>query len=181
MVLLMPVQEEESIAPVATEIEAETPAPMPENVEEIPAPMPEKLVIPIPKGLKYIEGIGDTYREKLRQTGIRNVEDLLDKGSTPKGRQEISETTGISEKLVLRWVNEADLYRIRGIGKEYAELLEAAGVDTVPELAQRVPANLLEKMTDANAQKKLVRHLPALTHVESWVSQAKNLPRKIQY
>ena len=169
MVVLMPVQEEASIAPA------------PEIEEEIPAPMPEKLVIPIPKGLKYIEGIGDTYREKLRQTGIRNVEDLLDKGSTPKGRQEISETTGISEKLVLRWVNEADLYRIRGIGKEYAELLEAAGVDTVLELAQRVPDHLLEKMAAANAQKKLVRHLPALAQVESWVSQAKSLPRKINY
>lgn len=181
MVLLMPVQEEESIAPVATEIEAETPAPMPENVEEIPAPMPEKLVIPIPKGLKYIEGIGDTYREKLRQAGIRNVDDLLDKGCTPQGRQEIAEITGISEKLVLRWVNEADLYRIRGIGKEYAELLEAAGVDTVPELAQRVPSHLLEKMEAANAQKHLVRHLPALAHVESWVTQAKNLPRKLTY
>jgi predicted flap endonuclease-1-like 5' DNA nuclease len=138
-------------------------------------------VIPIPKGLKYIEGIGDTYRQKLRQAGIRNVEELLDKGCTPRGREEIAATTGISDKLLLRWVNEADLYRIHGIGKEYAELLEAAGVDTVPELAQRVPANLLEKMADANAQKKLVRHLPALTHVESWVSQAKNLPRKIQY
>ena len=170
MVLLMPVQEEESIAPVATEIEAET-----------PAPMPEKLVIPIPKGLKYIEGIGDTYREKLRQAGIRNVDDLLDKGCTPQGRQEIAEITGISEKLVLRWVNEADLYRIRGIGKEYAELLEAAGVDTVPELAQRVPSHLLEKMEAANAQKHLVRHLPALAHVESWVTQAKNLPRKLTY
>ena len=181
MVLLMPVQEEESIAPVATEIEAETPAPMPENVEEIPAPMPEKLVIPIPKGLKYIEGIGDTYREKLRQAGIRNVDDLLDKGCTPQGRQEIAEITGISEKLVLRRVNEADLYRIRGIGKEYAELLEAAGVDTVPELAQRVPSHLLEKMEAANAQKHLVRHLPALAHVESWVTQAKNLPRKLTY
>ena len=73
------------------------------------------------------------------------------------------------------------MYRIRGIGKEYSELLEAAGVDTVPELAQRVPANLLEKMEAANEQKKLVRHLPSLANVESWVTQAKNLPRKINY
>ena len=83
--------------------------------------------------------------------------------------------------MVLRWVNKADLYRIRGIGKEYAELLEAAGVDTVPELAQRVPAHLLEAMGTANEQKKLVRHLPALAHVESWVAQARSLPRKITY
>jgi uncharacterized membrane protein/predicted flap endonuclease-1-like 5' DNA nuclease len=202
MVLLMPVQEEESIAPApetvaepsasvpekaeevpvsVPETEAEVPVSMAEKEEEIPAPMPEKLVIPIPKGLKYIEGIGETYRQKLRQAGIRNVDELLDKGSTPRGRQEIAETTGISEKLLLRWINEADLYRIHGIGKEYAELLEAAGVDTVPELAQRVPAHLHEKMGAANAQKKLVRHLPALAQVESWVTQAQNLPRKITY
>jgi uncharacterized membrane protein/predicted flap endonuclease-1-like 5' DNA nuclease len=180
LVLLMPIQEEESIAP-APENEAEVPAAVPVQEEEVPTSMPEKLVIPIPKGLKYIEGIGDTYRQKLRQAGIRNVEELLDKGCTPKGRQELAETTGISEKLLLRWINEADLYRIHGIGKEYAELLEAAGVDTVPELAQRVPANLLEAMGAANAQKKLVRHLPALTQVESWVTQAKNLPRKLTY
>jgi len=97
------------------------------------------------------------------------------------GREEIAAVTGISEKLVLRWVNQADLYRIRGIGKEYAELLEAAGVDTVPELAQRVPANLCEKMAEANAQRNLVRHLPALAQVESWVTQAKELPRRIHY
>ena len=179
MVLLMPV-EEEIFAP-APEPEAEVPAAVPEEVQEIPASMPEKLVIPLPKGLKYIEGIGDAYRQKLRQAGIRNVEELLDKGCTPRGRQEITETTGISEKILLRWINEADLYRIRGIGKEYAELLEAAGVDTVPELAQRVPAHLLEAMGTANTQKKLVRHLPALTQVESWVAQAKSLPRKITY
>jgi predicted flap endonuclease-1-like 5' DNA nuclease len=191
MVLLVPVEEALSFVP-APEQEAEIPAPVPEPVQEIPIPvpeeeqeipssMPEKLVIPLPKGLKYIEGIGEAYRQKLRQAGIRNVDELLDKGSTPRGRQEIADTTGISEKLLLRWLNEADLYRIRGIGKEYAELLEAAGVDTVPELAQRVPAHLLEAMGAANAQKKLVRHLPALTQVESWVTQARELPRKISY
>jgi len=202
MVLLMPVIEEEMFAFVpAKEEDVVAPAPekeeekiasvpakeeemiahAPEKEEAMVASMPEKLVIPIPKGLKYIEGIGDVYRQKLRQAGIRNVEQLLDKGSTPRGRDEIAEATGISEKLILRWVNQADLYRINGIGKEYAELLEAAGVDTVPELAQRVPANLLEKMGVANAQKKLVRHLPALAQVESWVTQAKNLPRKLTY
>jgi predicted flap endonuclease-1-like 5' DNA nuclease/uncharacterized membrane protein len=180
MVLWMPMEEEQIFVP-APEQEAEVPAPVPEAEPEIPDSMPEKLVIPLPKGLKYIEGIGDVYREKLRQAGIRNVTDLLDKGCSPKGRQEIAATTGISDKLLLRWINEADLYRIHGIGKEYAELLEAAGVDTVPELAQRVPAHLLESMATANAQKKLVRHLPASTQVESWVTQAKNLPRKITY
>ena len=169
MVVMLPVQEEETIAPA------------PEKEAQPPASMPEKLVIPIPKGLKYIEGIGDVYYDKLRQAGIRNVEDLLDKGCSPRDRQAIAETTGISEKLVLRWVNQADLYRIRGIGKEYAELLEAAGVDTVPELAHRVPGNLLDAMTTTNAQRKMVRRLPVLSQVESWVTQAKNLPRRVNY
>jgi predicted flap endonuclease-1-like 5' DNA nuclease len=154
---------------------------MPEKDEEIVASMPEALTIPIPKGLKYIEGIGDVYGVKLREAGIRNVEELLEKGATVQGRNEIAKTTGISEKLVLRWVNMADLYRIHGIGQEYAELLEAAGVDTVPELAQRVPANLLEAMVAANAQRKMVRRLPSLAQVEGWVAQAKSLPRVMTY
>ncbi|HTO99918.1 MAG TPA: DUF4332 domain-containing protein [Anaerolineales bacterium] len=173
--------EEEKMILLVPEIVEQTIAPVPEAQPETPAPMPEKLVIPIPKGLKYIEGIGDAYYEKLRQAGIRNVDDLLDKGCNPQGRKAMAEQTGISEKLLLRWVNQADMYRIRGIGKEYAELLEAAGVDTVPELAQRVPANLLEKMGTTNEQRKMVRHLPALTRVESWVAQARELPRKITY
>jgi uncharacterized membrane protein len=180
MIVLIPIKEEAGIAPAPVKDE-ESIAPAPEKVEEIPASMPEKLVIPIPKGLKYIEGIGDAYRKQLRQAGVRNVDELLEKGSTVHGRKQIIDKTGISEKLLLRWVNMADLYRIHGIGQEYAELLEAAGVDTVPELAQRVPAHLHEAMAAANAQKKLVRHLPALSQVESWVTQAKNLPRKIKY
>jgi uncharacterized membrane protein len=143
--------------------------------------VPEKVKLSAPKGLKYIEGIGDAYRQKLREAGITDVEELLEKGSTPKGRKEIANSTGISDKLILRWVNMADLYRIHGIGQEYAELLEAAGVDTVPELAQRFPANLLEAMTAANAEKKMVRRLPDLSHVESWVAQARDLPRVITY
>ncbi len=149
--------------------------------KKIVASVPEKMEIPNPKGLKYIEGIGDVYRQKLHSAGVTNVDELLEKGSTPKGRDEIIKATGISEKLLLRWVNMADLYRIKGIGQEYAELLEVAGVDTVPELAQRVPANLLEKMAAANAQKKMVRRLPDISLVESWVAQAKSLPRVITY
>jgi uncharacterized membrane protein len=149
--------------------------------EKVAVSVPEKMAVPGSKGLKYIEGIGDVYRQKLRDAGITNVDELLEKGSTVKGRKEILDQTGISNKLLLRWVNMADLYRIRGIGQEYAELLEAAGVDTVPELAQRVPANLHEKMAAANAEKKMVRRLPDLGLVESWVAQAKSLPRVIQY
>ena len=151
-----------------------------EDEENIP-PVPEKIALPPKKGLKYIAGIGDAYRQKLLEAGIMNVDGLLEKGSTPQGRKEIAGTTGVSDKLVLRWVNMADLYRVHGIGQEYAELLEAAGVDTVPELAQRVPATLLEMMVAANAQRKMVRRLPPLSQVESWVAQAKDLPRVITY
>ncbi len=117
----------------------------------------------------------------MKEAGITNVEELLEKGATPRGRNEIAKATGISEKLIQRWVNMADLYRVKGIGQEYAELLEAAGVDTVPELAQRYPAKLLEKMAVANEQKKMVRRLPDLSQVESWVEQAKSLPRVVTY
>jgi uncharacterized membrane protein len=133
------------------------------------------------KALVYIEGIGPVYSQKLKDVGITSAESLLAKGSTPKGRKELAETTGISDKLILRWVNMVDLFRIKGVGQEYAELLEAAGVDTVLELAQRVPANLLPKMVAVNEEKKLVRRLPVLAQVESWVEQAKSLPRVIQY
>jgi predicted flap endonuclease-1-like 5' DNA nuclease len=130
---------------------------------------------------KYVEGIGEVYAQKLMEAGVANTGDLLDKGATPKGRQEIAEQAGISPKLVLEWVNHVDLFRIKGVGEEYADLLEEAGVDTVPELAQRNAANLHQKLGEVNAEKKLVRQLPTLTQVESWVAQAKELPRVITY
>ena len=147
--------------------------------EKIIASVPEKMEVPAPKGMKYIEGIGDVYRQKLLEAGITNVDELLEKGSTAQGRKAIVEATGVSDKLLLSWVNMADLYRIKGVGQEYAELLEAAGANNVPELAKGDPANLLEKMAAANAQKKMVRRLPDLSQVEGWVAQAKNLPRVI--
>ena len=128
-----------------------------------------------------IEGIGDVYAEKLKAAGVATTDALLEKGSTPKGRADLEEATGISHKLVLRWVNMADLYRIKGVGSEYSELLEAAGVDTVPELSHRNAENLLAKMTEVNTAKNLVRTLPTLGHVESWVAQAKELPRVVNY
>lgn len=131
--------------------------------------------------LETIEGIGGAYAQKLRQAGIATIEALLEKGATPKGREEIAETTGISEKLVLRWVNHADLFRIKGIGEEYADLLEAAGVDTVVELAQRNPEHLYQKMASTNAEKKLVRKMPTQSQVGDWIAQAKALPRKVTY
>ena len=131
--------------------------------------------------LNDIEGVGGGYQQKLVSGGIATTEALLEKGSTPKGRKEIAEKTGISDGLILQWVNHVDLFRIKGVGSEYADLLEAAGVDTVPELAQRKPENLVEKMAATNKEKELVRRLPVLSQVKSWVEQAKNLPRVVTY
>ncbi|MBN2355538.1 DUF4332 domain-containing protein [candidate division KSB1 bacterium] len=131
--------------------------------------------------LKDIEGIGPTYAVKLKKVGVVTVEQLLQKGATPQDRREIAKQSGVSEAKILEWVNHADLFRIRGIGSEYSDLLEEAGVDSIPELAQRVPVNLYEKMAATNRSKKLVRKLPSLKQVESWVMQAKGLPRAIRY
>jgi predicted flap endonuclease-1-like 5' DNA nuclease len=128
-----------------------------------------------------IEGIGAKYAEKLRTQGIRSTEALLANGATPKNRQDLASRADVSEALILEWVNLADLFRIKGIGEEYSDLLEEAGVDTVPELAQRNPANLYETLVTINQQKKLVRKLPTQGQVSSWVSQAKALPRLITY
>jgi predicted flap endonuclease-1-like 5' DNA nuclease len=128
-----------------------------------------------------IGGIGETYAQKLTEIGIKTVETLLEKGATKKGRQEIAEKSEINEKLILKWVNRADLARIKGIGEEYADLLEVAGVDTVPEIAQRNPENLQKKLTEVNSEKTLVRQLPSQSKVEDWVKQAKGLDRVVTY
>lgn len=131
--------------------------------------------------LRKIEGIGEAYAKKLAGCGIRTTDALLQKCSTSKGRKEIAAASGINEQMILRYTNQADLFRIKGVGEEYADLLEAAGVDTVPELAQRNPDNLHTKMMSVNEQKKLVRQPPAVAQVRNWVSQAKELPRAIHY
>ena len=131
--------------------------------------------------LTQIEGIGKAYAQKLGAAGIQTTQALLEKGATPAGRQKIAEECGISEKLILEWVNHADLFRIKGVGEEYADLLEAAGIDTVPELAQRNADNLYQKLVAANQEKKLVRRLPPQAAVGDWVEQAKHLPRVITY
>ncbi len=131
--------------------------------------------------LEDIEGIGPTYAKKLKDIGIGGVMSLLKKGSTPKGRAEIAQKSGISDALILKWVNHADLFRIKGVAGEYSELLEAAGVDTVVELAQRKASNLVEKMVSVNNEKKLVRRVPVLSQVENWIKQAKDLPRVVNY
>ena len=128
-----------------------------------------------------IEGIGPTFAAKLQECGINNTDQLLEKGGKPSGRKEIAAKSGLQEKQILGWVNRADLSRIKGVGSEYADLLECAGVDTIPELKNRSSKNLHAKMVELNEEKKLVRKLPTAEQVEDWVGQAKKLPRAIEY
>ena len=131
--------------------------------------------------VEEIEGIGPALGEKLRAAGINTVDKLLEKAATKKQRQSLAQETGISEKQILKFTNMADLFRLNGVGQEYAELLEVAGVDTVPELAQRNAANLTAKMDEVNAAKNLTRKTPSAAEVEKWIAQAKELPRVIEY
>jgi predicted flap endonuclease-1-like 5' DNA nuclease len=128
-----------------------------------------------------IEGIGPAFAAKLKAAGVVTVEKLLEKGATPKGREELAVASGLDKGKILEWVNRADLYRIKGVGSEYSDLLENAGVDTVVELGNRKPENLFAKIVAVNAEKKLVRKLPVEKQVAGWVAQAKALPRKVSY
>ena len=131
--------------------------------------------------LTEVEGIGEVYAQKIKDAGVATTNALLKQGATSKGRKEIAEKTGFGEKLILEWVNHVDLFRIKGVGEEYADLLEEAGVDTVPELAQRNPENLYQKLGAINEEKKLVRRPPSQAQVGDWIEQAKALPRVITY
>lgn len=131
--------------------------------------------------LSIIEGIGGTIEAKFKACGVASLEALLKEGATTGGRKALAEKSGLQEKQILKWVNHADLIRIKGVGAEYAELLEAAGVDTVPELATRKPDNLYAKLVEVNTAKKLVRKLPVERQVAGWVTQAKDLPRLLTY
>jgi predicted flap endonuclease-1-like 5' DNA nuclease len=131
--------------------------------------------------IEKIEGIGSKYGKTLRKYGIATTEALLKKGATRKGRQEIVKGTKISKTLILEWVNLSDLMRIKGVGEEYSDLLEEAGVDTVKELRHRSPKNLHKKILETNTKKKLVRRPPALSMVEDWVQQAKALKPVLSY
>lgn len=128
-----------------------------------------------------IEGIGPVYAEKLVAAGVKTVEALLEKGASPKGREMLAEVTGISEKLILEWVNLADLMRIKGVGEEYSDLLEEAGVDTVKELKHRNPDNLYKALVEINMEKKLVRRVPTLKEVQKWIAEAAELPAVVTY
>ncbi len=131
--------------------------------------------------IEEIEGIGPVYGEKLRAADIQTTDDLLKACASPAGRKDMAEKTGLSDKHILKWANMADLMRISGVGEEYSELLEAAGVDTVKELKHRVPENLAAKMAEVNEEKKLTRQVPSASMVEKWVAQAKELPAVLTY
>jgi predicted flap endonuclease-1-like 5' DNA nuclease len=131
--------------------------------------------------IEDVEGIGPAIGEKLRACGIADTDALLAETKTPKQRKAVAEKSGLSEKRVLKFANMVDLYRIDGVGSEYAELLEAAGVDTVPELAQRNPVELAKKMAEVTKAKKLTRRTPSGSEVAKWVEQAKALPRMLTY
>ena len=133
------------------------------------------------KSIEAIEGIGEKYGKKLRNAGCVSPAALLRDGGTRKGRKSICDATGISDKIILRCVNMADLFRIKGVASQYAELLEAAGVDTVKELRNRNAANLAESMRTTNAKKKLVRQVPGEATIKGWIDQAKSLKPAVTY
>jgi predicted flap endonuclease-1-like 5' DNA nuclease len=129
-----------------------------------------------------VEGIGPKFAQKLQKAGVRSVNALLASGASRKDRKALADKTGIDESMILKWVNMADLYRVKGIGSEYSELLEKAGVDTVKELATRRPDNLHAKMVEVNSSgRPLVRQLPGQKSVQNWVSSAKKLKAKVTY
>lgn len=131
--------------------------------------------------IEDIEGIGPVLGEKFRAAGVKDTDSLLQNALTPAQRKGLAERTGLSEARILKFANMADLYRINGVGSEYSELLEAAGVDTVPELAQRNAANLVKAMAAVNEEKKLTRQVPAESEVGRWIEHAKTLPRMLEY
>ncbi|MDE6860228.1 MAG: DUF4332 domain-containing protein [Duncaniella sp.] len=131
--------------------------------------------------IEEIEGIGESYATKLKEAGVATTEALLEKGATKKGREQLADATGISEKLILKWVNHADLFRIKGVAGQFAELLEAGGVDTVKEFRHRVAANLQPKLVEINEQKNLCNRVPSVTELQKMIDQAKELEPKVTY
>jgi predicted flap endonuclease-1-like 5' DNA nuclease len=128
-----------------------------------------------------VEGIGPAYAEKLIKAGVKTTDDLLARGAKPKGRDELEKATGITHAKILGWVNRVDLYRLDGVGSEYSDLLEEAGVDSPLELSHRVAAHLTAKLDEINKAKKLVRRVPSETVVADWIEQAKKLPKVVEH
>ena len=132
--------------------------------------------------IEEIEGIGPQFAEQLRGAGVRTTEALLERGGTRKGRQELADASGLTAARILEWVNRADLFRIKGIGSEFSDLLEVAGVDTVAELAQRNATNLAAALAKAVEERpSIVRRVPSESVVADWITQAKDLPRAVEY
>lgn len=143
-----------------------------ERLDETPITQP-------PRGMNYpiveIEGIAAANAKKLAKAGVTNTNSLLKAGATPKGRKALSRASGVSENLILKWCNLADLMRVSGIGKQYSELLEASGIDTVKELRNRNAAHTAAKMKEINAKKKLTRTTPSASLVDRWIEVTKSL------
>lgn len=131
--------------------------------------------------LESIEGIGQAYAGELRKGGVGSIGSLLKRGATKRGREEIAETTGLPEIRILAWVNRADLYRVKGVGGEYSDLLEQSGVDSVVELAQRNPRSLHETLLETNARCHVVRKVPTESQVRGWVRYARTLKKMVEY
>ncbi len=131
--------------------------------------------------IQKIEGIGPKYASKLAQSGITSTKHLLEQCASAKGRKTVAQTSGVDEAQLLKWANMADLMRIAGVGEEYSELLEAAGVDTVKELKHRKADNLTARMEEVNATRKLVRQRPSIKQVTKWIEQAKSMPAMISH
>jgi predicted flap endonuclease-1-like 5' DNA nuclease len=136
---------------------------------------------PLERGIDVIKGIGPSYADKLKGANLTVIKDILKAGGTKKGRETLAKITGASERTVLKWVNRADLFRVKGIGKEYSELLDVAGVNTVVELSRRNPAKLREKLEEINREKGLVKQLPSVETIGEWIRHAKRLKRRVEY
>jgi predicted flap endonuclease-1-like 5' DNA nuclease len=133
------------------------------------------------KPIQEIEGIGPAGAEKLGAAGIKSTTELLERGGTRRGRKQIAEASGFSESRILRWVNMVDLFRIEGIGGEFAELLESSGVDTVKELGARKAEHLAVTLAEVNERQKLTRRVLGVAVVTGWVEQARQLPPKVEH
>lgn len=131
--------------------------------------------------IEQIEGVGESYARKLEEAGINTTDDMLNMCATPKGREEVAKKTGISAKLILKWTNHADLFRVKGVAGQFAELLEAAGVDTVKELRHRVAANLEAKLQEVNEVKNLCNRVPSVTELQKMIDCAKTLDAVVTY
>lgn len=159
------------------------PAPMQTTTPAIKSPNVRKIktYVPLEQNIETIEGIGPIFGNRLRNSGVNAVGDLLRVGSTRRGRHDLSDKIGVAPTTIFKWVNQADFFRIRGVGKQYSDLLESAGVNTVMDLSRRNPKKLYENLRETNREKNLVRRTPPLKMIEGWIQSAKKLKRLVKY